>query len=276
VNQVVPDIRLNNGVEIPQLGFGVFEVPAEDTASVTLTALEVGYRHIDTAAAYGNEEGVGQAVRDSGLAREDVFITTKLWNSDQGYDSSLAAFDASCERLALGYVDLYLIHWPTPTRDRYLDTWRAMEKIYADGRSRAVGVSNFQANHLHRLAAESTVPPAVNQIELHPTFTQEPMRDVHAEMGVATEAWSPLGQAQDLDNHAIGVIADRLDKSPAQVILRWHLQLGNIVIPKSVTPERIRDNFDVLNFELSVADMGDINALDRGNRIGPDPDRFNG
>lgn len=276
MNQVVPDIRLNNGVEIPQLGFGVFEVPAEDTASVTLTALEVGYRHIDTAAAYGNEEGVGQAVRDSGLAREDVFITTKLWNSDQGYDSALATFDASCERLALGYVDLYLIHWPTPTRDRYLDTWRAMEKIYADGRSRAIGVSNFQANHLHRLAAESTVPPAVNQIELHPTFTQEPMRDVHAEMGVATEAWSPLGQAQDLDNHAIGVIADRLDKSPAQVILRWHLQLGNIVIPKSVTPERIRDNFDVLNFELSVADMGDINALDRGNRIGPDPDRFNG
>jgi len=276
VNQVVPDIRLNNGVEIPQLGFGVFQVPAEDTASVTLTALEVGYRHIDTAAAYGNEEGVGQAVRDSGLAREDVFITTKLWNSDQGYDSALAAFDASCERLALGYVDLYLIHWPTPTRDRYLDTWRAMEKIYADGRSRAIGVSNFQANHLHRLAAESTVPPAVNQIELHPTFTQEPMRDVHAEMGVATEAWSPLGQAQDLDNHAIGVIADRLDKSPAQVILRWHLQLGNIVIPKSVTPERIRDNFDVLNFELSVADMGDINALDSGNRIGPDPDRFNG
>ncbi|MBA2533071.1 MAG: aldo/keto reductase [Nocardioidaceae bacterium] len=276
MNQVVPDIRLNNGVEIPQLGFGVFQVPAEDTASVTLTALEVGYRHIDTAAAYGNEEGVGQAVRDSGLAREDVFITTKLWNSDQGYDSALAAFDASCERLALGYVDLYLIHWPTPTRDRYLDTWRAMEKIYADGRSRAIGVSNFQANHLHRLAAESTVPPAVNQIELHPTFTQEPMRDVHAEMGVATEAWSPLGQAQDLDNHAIGVIADRLDKSPAQVILRWHLQLGNIVIPKSVTPERIRDNFDVLNFELSVADMGDLNALDRGNRIGPDPDRFNG
>ena len=276
MNQVVPDIRLNNGVEIPQLGFGVFQVPAEDTASVTLTALEVGYRHIDTAAAYGNEEGVGQAVRDSGLAREDVFITTKLWNSDQGYDSALAAFDASCERLALGYVDLYLIHWPTPTRDRYLDTWRAMEKIYADGRSRAIGVSNFQANHLHRLAAESTVPPAVNQIELHPTFTQEPMRDVHAEMGVATEAWSPLGQAQDLDNHAIGVIADRLDKSPAQVILRWHLQLGNIVIPKSVTPERIRDNFDVLNFELSVADMGDINALDSGNRIGPDPDRFNG
>ncbi|CAN5418738.1 aldo/keto reductase [soil metagenome] len=276
MNQVVPDIRLNNGVEIPQLGFGVFEVPAEDTASVTLTALEVGYRHIDTAAAYGNEEGVGQAVRDSGLAREDVFITTKLWNSDQGYDSALATFDASCERLALGYVDLYLIHWPTPTRDRYLDTWRAMEKIYADGRSRAIGVSNFQANHLHRLAAESTVPPAVNQLELHPTFTQEPMRDVHAEMGVATEAWSPLGQAQDLDNHAIGVIADRLDKSPAQVILRWHLQLGNIVIPKSVTPERIRDNFDVLNFELSVADMGDINALDRGNRIGPDPDRFNG
>ena len=274
VNQV-PDIRLNNGVEIPQLGFGVFQVPPEDTRKTVLTAFETGYRHIDTAFAYGNEEGVGQAVRDSGLAREDVFVTTKLWNSDQGYGSALSAFDTSCKRLGLEYVDLYLIHWPTPARDLYLDTWRAMEKVYADGRARAIGVSNFQANHLHRLAQEGTVPPAVNQIELHPTFTQEQLRAVHDEMGVATQAWSPLGQAQDLDDHAVSTIADRLGTSAAQVILRWHLQLGNVVIPKSVTPERIRDNFDVLGFELSVADMGDINALDRGNRIGPDPDAFN-
>jgi 2,5-diketo-D-gluconate reductase A len=274
VNQV-PNIRLNNGVEIPQLGFGVFMVPEEETADVTSTALEVGYRHIDTAFVYGNEEGVGQAVRDSGLAREDVFVTTKLWNADQGYDTALTAFDGSCKRLRLDYVDLYLIHWPMPARNRYVESWHALEKIYAEGRVRAIGVSNFQTNHLHRLAAEGTVPPAVNQIELHPTFTQEALRSVHDQMGIATEAWSPLGQAQDLDDHAIGVIADRLGKSPAQVILRWHLQLGNIVIPKSVTPERIRDNFDVFDFELSVADMGDINALDRGNRIGDDPEVLN-
>jgi len=271
----VPTVTLNNGVTIPQLGFGVWQVSTEDIVPAVSTALEVGYRHIDTAMLYGNEEGVGQAVRDSGLARDDVFVTTKVWNSDQGHDSALAAFDASCARLGLDYVDLYLIHWPTPARDLYVETWRAMEKIYADGRVRAIGLSNFQANHLRRLAHETTVPPTVNQIELHPTFTQQELREVHARMHVATEAWSPLGQAQDLDNPAIGAIADRLGRSPAQVILRWHLQLGNIVIPKSVTPYRIRENFQVFDFELSDADMGEISALDAGNRIGPDPDTFN-
>ncbi len=274
MNQV-PDIRLNNGVEIPQLGFGVFQVPPEDTKKTVLTALETGYRHIDTAFAYGNEEGVGQAVRDSGLAREDVFVTTKLWNSDQGYDSALSAFDTSCKRLGLEYVDLYLIHWPTPARDLYLDTWRAMEKVYADGRARAIGVSNFQANHLHRLAQEGTVPPAVNQIELHPTFTQEPLRAVHDEMGVATQAWSPLGQAQDLDDHAVSTIADRLGTSAAQVILRWHLQLGNVVIPKSVQPKRMASNIDLFAIRLDEGDLDKIAGLDSGTRVGPNPDEFN-
>ena len=272
----VPNITLNNVIEIPQLGFGVRQVRTDDIVPAVSTSLEAGYRHIDTAMLYGNEEGVGQAVRDSGLAREDVFVATKLWNSDHGYDSAFAAFDASCDRLGLDYVDLYLIHWPTPGRDLYVDTWRALEKIYADGRARAIGVSNFQANHLRRLATETTVMPSVNQVELHPTFTQESLRALHAEMRVATEAWSPLGQAQDLENPAIAAIAHRLGRSPAQVILRWHLQLGNIVIPKSVTPARIRENLDVFDFELSLADMGEISALDSGNRIGLDPDRFNG
>ena len=272
----VPTVMLNNGVEIPQLGFGVWQVSTDDIVPAVSTALEVGYRHIDTAMLYGNEEGVGLAVRNSGLPREDVFVTTKLWNSDHGYDSAFAAFDASCDRLGLEYVDLYLIHWPAPGRDRYVDTWRAMEKIYADGRTRAIGVSNFQANHLRRLAEETTVLPAVNQIELHPTFTQESLRNVHDEMGIATEAWSPLGQAQDLESRAVGVIAGRLGKTPAQVILRWHIQLGNIVFPKSVTPARIRENFAVFDFELSRADMGEISALESGNRIGLDPDTFNG
>jgi diketogulonate reductase-like aldo/keto reductase len=274
VNQV-PTITLNNGVEIPQLGFGVWQVSAEDVVPAVSTALDVGYRHIDTAMMYRNEEGVGKAVRDSGIPRADVFVTTKLWNSDHGYDSALAAFDASCERLGLDYVDLYLIHWPTPARDLYLETWRAFEQVYADGRARAIGVSNFQANHLRRLVTEATVVPAVNQIELHPTFGQQALRDVHAELGIATEAWSPLGQAQDLENAAIGAIARAIGRAPAQVILRWHLQLGNIVFPKSVTPSRIQENFDVFDFELSDAEMGEISALDSGNRIGPDPDRFN-
>ncbi len=272
----VPNVLLNNGVEIPQLGFGCFQIPPEDSADVVATALEVGYRHLDTAAAYGNEEGVGQAVRRSGLPREDVFITTKLWNSDQGSKSALEAFDASLRRLDMEYVDLYLIHWPAPASDLFVDSWRALEKLYAEGRARAIGVSNFAQNHLRRVVAEATVPPAVNQVEIHPTFTQDELRRVHEEMGIATEAWSPLGQAQDLENHAVGVIAQRLERTPAQVILRWHLQLGNIVFPKSTTPERIRENFGVFDFELSVADVGEISALDAGNRIGPDPDSFNG
>jgi len=267
----VPTITLNNAVTIPQLGFGVWQVSTDDIVSAVSTALDVGYRHIDTAAAYENEEGVGQAVRESGIPREDVFVTTKLQNDAHGYESGLAAFEASLDRLGLDYVDLYLIHWPIPAKNLYVDTWRAMEKIYADGRIRALGVSNFERNHLRRIADECTVVPTLNQIELHPTFAQAESRQVHDEMGIVTEAWSPLGQAQDLESPAIGAIAQRLGKSPAQVILRWHLQLGNVVIPKSVTPARIRENIDVFDFELSTADMAEISGLDSGNRVGPDP-----
>ncbi|MGI8614195.1 MAG: aldo/keto reductase [Nocardioidaceae bacterium] len=271
-----PTITLNNGAQIPQLGFGVFQVSPEDIVGAVRKALEVGYRHIDTAAAYQNEEGVGRAIADSGLARDELFVTTKLWNTDQGHDEALEAFDASLARLGLDFVDLYLIHWPAPGRDDYVDTWKAFEKIYADGRARSVGVSNFTASNLRRLAAETTVTPAVNQIELHPSFTQSELRAVHADMGIATEAWSPLGQAADLESPTVTEIAERLGRTPAQVVLRWHLQLGNIAFPKSVTPARIEENFDVFDFELADDDMTAITALDRDNRIGPDPDTFNG
>jgi 2,5-diketo-D-gluconate reductase A len=270
-----PTLALNNGVQIPQLGFGVFQVSTDDIGPAVSTALEAGYRHIDTAALYGNEEGVGEAIRESGLAREDVFVTTKVWNTDQGHDSALAALDASLDRLGMDFVDLYLIHWPTPARDRYVETWLALEKAYADGRVRAIGVSNFQANHLRRLQAEGTVLPAVNQVELHPTFGQDELAQVHREMGIVTESWSPLGRAADLDNTTITEIATRLDRTPAQVIIRWHLQQGFVVIPKSIRPERIRANLDVFDFELGDSDMSMISALESGNRIGPDPDRFN-
>lgn len=270
-----PALTLNNGVEIPQLGFGVFQIPTDDTVSAVSKAFEVGYRHIDTAAMYGNESEVGQAVRDSGLAREDVFITTKLDNDSHGYDEARAAFDASIGALGLDYVDLYLIHWPQPANDRYIDTWRAFEQIYADGRAKSIGVSNFQPNHLRRLIAETTVVPAVNQVEVHPTFTQPELRAVHADLGIVTEAWSPLGQAADLDNATVTRIAGSLDKTPAQVVLRWHLQRGDVVFPKSATPERIEANFGVFDFDLSGSDLADIDALDAGNRMGPDPDEFN-
>ena len=270
-----PTVTLNNGVQIPQLGFGVYQISTDDIVPALTKAVEVGYRHIDTAALYGNEEGVGQVVRDSGIARQDFFVTTKCWNSDQGYDEALTAFDASLDRLGLDYVDLYLIHWPQPGRDRYVDTWRAFEKIHADGRARAVGVSNFQADHLRRLIDEGSVVPAVNQIEAHPTFAQAELRAVHQQLGIATEAWAPLGQSEDLDNATVTRISERVGKTPAQVVLRWHLQLGSIVFPKSVTPERIEANFDVFDFELSASDMAEIDSVDAGNRMGPDPDAFN-
>lgn len=270
-----PALTLNNGVEIPQLGFGVFQIPTDDTVSAVTKAFEVGYRHIDTAAMYGNEREVGQAVRDSGLAREDVFVTTKLDNDSHGYDEARAAFDASIGALGLDYVDLYLIHWPQPANDRYIDTWRAFEQIYADGRAKSIGVSNFQPNHLRRLIAETTVLPAVNQVEVHPTFTQPELRAVHADLGIVTEAWSPLGQAADLENATVTRIAESLGKTPAQIVLRWHLQRGDVVFPKSVTSERIEANFDVFDFELSGSDMADVDSLEAGNRMGPDPDEFN-
>jgi 2,5-diketo-D-gluconate reductase A len=270
-----PTITLNNGVRIPQLGFGVFQVPDAVTAEAVGTALEAGYRSIDTAAAYRNERGVGDALADSGLSREEVFVTTKLWNSQQGYDAALAAFDASLEKLRLDHVDLYLIHWPTPAKDRYVDSWRALEKLLADGRTRSIGVSNFQPAHLRRLLDETGIVPAVNQIELHPQLQQAELRAFHAEHGIATEAWSPLAQGGVLDSPVLAAIAERLERTPAQVVLRWHLQLGNVVIPKSVTPERIRQNAAIFDFALGDEDLVAIAGLEQGRRTGPDPDAFN-
>jgi diketogulonate reductase-like aldo/keto reductase len=271
----VPFITLNNGVEIPQLGFGVFQVPDDETTAAVATALETGYRSIDTAAVYGNEAGVGRALAKSEIAREELFITTKVWNSDQGFDSALRAFDASLAKLGLDYVDLYLIHWPTPARGLYPETWRALERLLADGRIRAAGVSNFQPAHLRRLLDQGTVVPAVNQIELHPGLQQAELRGFHAQHDIATEAWSPLAQGAVLGDTAIAAVADRHGKSPAQVVLRWHLQLGNVVIPKSATPARIRENFDIFDFALTDDETQAIAALDQGMRTGPNPDTLN-
>ncbi|MFJ9037044.1 aldo/keto reductase [Streptomyces sp. NPDC102406] len=268
----IPTATLNNGVTMPRLGFGVFQIPDEETTAAVATALDAGCRSIDTAAVYGNERGVGRALADSGIARDELFVTTKLWNADQGHDATLAAFDASLEKLGLDHVDLYLIHWPTPARDLYLDTWRALEKLLADGRTRAIGVSNFQPSHLERLLENASVVPAVNQIELHPALQQRELRAFHARHGIVTEAWSPLAQGAVLGDDAVTAIAARHGRSPAQVVLRWHLQLGNVVIPKSVTEARIRENLDVLDFELDAQEMDALTAADRGLRTGPDPD----
>ncbi|MFJ4188429.1 aldo/keto reductase [Kitasatospora sp. NPDC089509] len=268
-------MKLNNGVEIPQLGFGVWQVPDGETAATVTAALEAGYRSIDTAAAYGNETGVGDALAASGLPREELFVTTKVWNADQGYDATLRAFDTSLGKLGLDHLDLYLIHWPAPERDRYLDTWRALERLAAEGRIRAAGVSNFRAADLTRLFDHSELVPAVNQIELHPGLQQTELRALHARHGIATEAWSPLAQGAVLDDPAVTAIARRTGKSPAQVVLRWHLQLGTIVIPKSATPARIRQNLDVFDFELTEQDLAAIAATDRDLRTGPHPDQFN-
>ncbi|GHG07274.1 aldo/keto reductase [Streptomyces filamentosus] len=271
----IPTVTLNDGVEIPQLGFGVFQVPDAETTAAVSSALEAGYRSIDTAAIYGNEAGVGKALAESGIAREELFVTTKLWNADQGYDATLRAFDDSLAKLGLDHVDMYLIHWPTPARDLYKETWKAIEKLVADGRVRTAGVSNFQPDHLKRLIDGADLVPAVNQIELHPGLQQAELRAVHAELGIATEAWSPLAQGAVLGDEPITAIAARHGKSPAQVVLRWHLQLGNVVIPKSVTPERIRQNLDVFDFALTDDEMTAIAGLDRDLRTGPHPDQLN-
>ncbi|WP_340374749.1 aldo/keto reductase [Streptomyces sp. SS7] len=271
----VPPIILNNGVEMPQLGFGVWQVPDDEAERAVTTALEAGYRSIDTAAIYGNEEGTGKAIAASGVPREDIFVTTKLWNSDQGYDATLRAFDTSLGKLGLEYVDLYLIHWPLPARDKYVDTYKAFEKLYADGRVKAIGVSNFPVEQLERLTGETAVVPAVNQIELHPHLQQHALREFHAEQGIATEAWSPLGQGKGLlEVPAIVAIAQKHNRTPAQVVLRWHLQIGNVVIPKSVTPSRIRENIEVFDFSLDTEDLAAISALNEDRRIGPDPSTF--
>ncbi|MFD9968988.1 aldo/keto reductase [Streptomyces sp. NPDC059017] len=271
----VPSITLNNGVAMPQLGYGVWQVPDDEAAKAVGAALEAGYRSIDTAAVYENEKGTGKAVAASGIPREELFVTTKLWNGDQGRDSTLRAFDASLSRLGLDYVDLYLIHWPVPSKNAYVDTYKAFETILAEGRAKAVGVSNFLPEHLERLLGETSVVPAVNQIELHPQLQQAGSRAFHAKHGIATEAWSPLGSGRGLlEVPTIVAVAQKHGKTPAQVVLRWHLQLGNVVIPKSVTPSRIRENIDVFGFELDDDDLAAFAALDEDRRLGPDPATF--
>jgi diketogulonate reductase-like aldo/keto reductase len=272
----VPTVTLNNGVEMPQLGFGVFLVPPDEVVEPVRTALDAGYRLIDTATLYGNEEGVGRAIADSGIPRDEIFVTTKVWNSDQGYDRTLQAFDRSIKLLGLDVIDLYLVHWPAPAQDLYVDTWRALERIYADGRARAIGVSNFTVRHLDRVIGEGSVVPAVNQVELHPGLPQEELRAAHARHGIATEAWSPIGRSLGLlDRPEVETIAKAHDRTPAQVVLRWHLQLDIIAIPKSVRAERIRENLDVFDFELSADEMATLSALDSPGRLGPDPEDFN-
>lgn len=270
----IPSIVLNDGNVIPQLGFGVFQVPPDDVYPVVTAALEAGYRSIDTAAIYGNEEGTGRAIRESGLPRDEIYVTTKLWNSEQGYDSTLRAFDVSMARLGLDYLDLYLIHWPMAQADRYVETFKAFQTLKAHGRVRSIGVSNFTVGDLDRLIGETGEIPVVNQIELHPRLAQRELRAFHDANAIATEAWSPLGQGTLLDDPTIVAIASQVGCTPAQVIIRWHLQLGIIVIPKSVTPSRIAANFDVFGFELTREQMDAINALDSGSRIGPDPATF--
>jgi 2,5-diketo-D-gluconate reductase A len=272
--QSVPRLLLAGGVEIPQLGFGVFQVPPEDTADVAGRALAAGYRHIDTAAAYGNEEGVADAIAASDLSRDEVFVTTKCFNNDHGYDEASRALESSLERLGMEQVDLYLIHWPVPTRDRYVDTWRAFIDAREKGLVRAIGVSNFNADHLDRLIDETGVTPAVNQVELHPRLQQPELRRKHEELGIVTEAWSPLAQGEVLDDPTIAEIAEAHGKTLAQVVIRWHLEIGNVVIPKSVTQERIETNFDVFDFELDQSQLEAIEELDRAERIGPDPETF--
>jgi diketogulonate reductase-like aldo/keto reductase len=272
----VPVIELTNGVRMPQVGYGVFQVPDDETATAVKAALDAGYRSIDTAAVYGNEKGVGQAIAESGIPRDELFVTTKLWNAAQGYDSTLKAFDESMQKLGLEQLDLYLIHWPTPARDKYLDTWKAFEKLHADGRVRAIGVSNFQPAHLERLLDAADVAPTVNQVELHPYLQQPQLREFNAKHGIATEAWSPLAKGGSLlGDPVIAELAVKHSRTPAQIVLRWHLQLGNVVIPKSVTPSRIEENFDVAGFTLTEEEMESLTPLDRGERTGPDPDTFN-
>ncbi|MBM7831492.1 2,5-diketo-D-gluconate reductase A [Agromyces cerinus] len=270
----VPRIQLNDGHSIPQLGFGVFKVDPDETVRIVSGALEVGYRHIDTARIYGNEEGVGTALAESGIAREELFITTKLWNTDHGTQSTFDAFDASLDRLGLDYVDLYLIHWPSPKGDRYVEAWKALEQIRVSGRARSIGVSNFLVPHLERLLAETDVVPAVDQIELHPAH-QQPATAAFAEQhGIAIEAWGPLGQGKYplFEVPEVADAAETHGKTPAQVVIRWHLQRGHIVFPKSNRRERMAENFDVFDFELSDAEVQAITALEREGRVGSHPD----
>ncbi len=265
-------ITFHDGHSIPQVGLGVWRTPDDIAAPTVRTAIAAGYRHVDTAAVYENEDGVGEGIRSSGVDRKDIFLTTKLWNNDQGYESTLKAFEKSLKRLGTDYVDLYLIHWPAPTRNRYVDSWKALIKLKKDGLARSIGVSNFYPEHIERLITETGVVPVINQIELHPDFQQKVAQEAHKKLNIVTQSWSPLGQGKLIDHAVIGAIAKKHGKTPAQVIIRWHMDSGLVVIPKSVTPSRIVENFEVFDFKLDAEDMGVIAKLDNtGARIGPDP-----
>lgn len=269
-------VTLNNGLKMPQLGFGVWQVKDDEATAAVTAAIEAGYRSIDTAMIYGNEEGVGKAIKESNVPREELFITTKVWNSDQGYDSTIQAFDLSLKKLGLDYVDLYLIHWPTPEYDTYVETFKAMEKLYHDGKVKAIGVCNFEIEHLERLLKECEVKPVLNQIECHPYLAQNELKEFCAKHDIFVEAWSPLDQGGEvLQDDVIIKLAESHRKTPAQVVLRWHLQNNSIVIPKSVTPSRIQENIDVFDFELSPQEMDQINGINRNRRKGPNPNEFN-
>jgi len=272
--QQTPELPIAPHERIPQLGFGVFQVPPKETELAVAEALAAGYRHIDTAAAYRNEGGVGEALHACGVDRDELFVTTKCWNDDQGYERAKRACRASLERLELSHLDLYLIHWPVPAHDLYVETWKAFIELQQEGLVRSIGVSNFEPEHLGRVIAETGVTPAINQVELHPYFQQVGLRREHERLGILTEAWSPLGQGLELEDPTIVEIARAHGKTPAQVIVRWHLQLGNVVIPKSVTPSRIAENIDVFDFELGEHQLASLAALDAGRRIGPDPNTF--
>ncbi|MET4640057.1 aldo/keto reductase [Mycetocola sp. 2940] len=268
----MPALPLNDGHSIPQIGLGVYKVPEDSVADVVTTAIDAGYRHLDTATLYDNERGVGEGIRRSGIDRDEIFVTTKVWNSDHGFDSTMRAFEHSMELLGLDLLDLYLIHWPAPTQNRYVDTWRALERLQTEGRVTSIGVSNFHPHHLDRLFSETGIVPAVNQIELHPWLPQREARAFHALNGIVTEAWSPFARGGILANPTLDQIAGKHGVSAAQVVIRWHLQLGNVVIPKSVTPSRIAQNIDVFGFELDDDDLADIATLESGERTGRDPD----
>ncbi|MDG4848692.1 aldo/keto reductase [Peribacillus frigoritolerans] len=273
ISNIGETITLHNGVKMPQLGFGVFKVKnGNETVESVKKAVEVGYRAIDTAAIYENEEGVGQAIRECGVPREELFITSKVWNTEQGYDTTLKAFEDSLKRLGLEYLDLYLIHWPG--KDKYLETWRALEKLYKDGKVKSIGVSNFHIHHLENLLANSEVKPVVNQIELHPLLTQVEIRDYCAKHEIKVESWSPLGRGNLLEEPTINHIAKKHGKSPAQVLIRWHLQHDLVVIPKSITPSRIKENAQVFDFSLSLNEMNQIDALNKNERFGSNPDEL--
>jgi 2,5-diketo-D-gluconate reductase A len=270
----IPNITLSDSHTIPQLGFGVFEVPPEQTVDAAVHALRTGYRHIDTAALYGNEAEVAEAIKRAGLDRDEVFVTTKVWNDDQGRDRTRRALERSLKQLGFDHVDLYLIHWPAPSQELYVETWKTLIELRDEGRTRSIGVSNFQIDHLERIIDATDIVPVLNQVELHPRLQLPELRSFHAERGIATEAWSPLGRGQILNDPVINELAESIGRTPAQVVLRWHVQLGNIVIPRSVTPSRIEENFQIFDFELDDDALQAIEQLDEGERIGPDPATF--